>query len=225
MRIMLLAIDTATQTMSLALHDGAELLVEETWQTSNNHTVELAPAVRDVLTHAGQPKLTAMAVAIGPGTYTGLRVGVSLAKALASARGLPLIGISTMDILAAAQPQFPGVLIGVVKAGRGRVVTTTYQWRKGHWKPRGEAEILNWDTLLSGIQGAALITGEVDDEGRNAIKQAQEKSAILSLASAANRLRRAGFLAEEAWRRMRENHADYTAAKVTPIYVKTKDTP
>lgn len=222
---MLLAIDTATHTMSLALHDGAELLLEETWQTSNNHTVELAPAVRAALIRAGKPSLTAMAVSIGPGTYTGLRVGVALAKAMASARDLPLVGISTLEILAAAQPQFPGILIGVVKAGRGRVVTATYRWRKGRWKAQGEAEIVHWDDLLASVHGAAMITGEVDEEGREAIHTAQENNAHLVLDSAASRLRRAGFLAEEAWRRLRDNRDVHAAARVTPIYVKTKDSP
>lgn len=222
---MLLAIDTATQTMSLALHNGAELLLEETWQTSNNHTIELAPAVRAALKRAGQPTLTAMAVSIGPGTYTGLRVGVAFAKAMASARTLPLVGISTLDILALTQAQFPGILIAAVQAGRGRVVTNSYQWRKGRWKARGEAEIKHWDDLLARIQGAVLITGEVDEEGRNAIRNAQEQGSNITLAPAVNRLRRAGFLAEEAWTRLNHDETDHSAAKVTPIYVKTKDSP
>lgn len=222
---MLLAIDTATQTMSLALHDGAELLLEDTWQTSNNHTIELAPAVRGALARAGKPTLTAMAVSIGPGTYTGLRVGVALAKAMASAENLPLVGISTLDILALSQPHFPGILVAVVKAGRGRVVTATYRWRKGQWAVQGEAEILHWETLLDRVKGAAIITGEVDEEGREAVQKACETNPQLALASAARRLRRAGFLAEEAWQRLRADRASHVAARVTPIYVKTKDSP
>jgi tRNA threonylcarbamoyladenosine biosynthesis protein TsaB len=222
---MLLAIDTATQTMSLALHDGVELLLEDTWQTSNNHTVELAPAVRDALARAGKPMLTAVAVSIGPGTYTGLRVGVALAKAMASAGGLPLVGISTLDILAIAQPHFPGILVGVVKAGRGRVVTAMYRWRKGHWTGQGEPEILHWETLLERVRGAAIITGEVDEEGREAVRKARETNPQLILAPATRRLRRAGFLAEEAWQRLRADRASHVAARVTPIYVKTKDSP
>jgi tRNA threonylcarbamoyladenosine biosynthesis protein TsaB len=222
---MLLAIDTATQTVSLALHDGAELLLEQTWQTSNNHTVELAPAVRDVLLRAGEPTLTAMAVAIGPGTYTGLRVGVALAKAMASARALPLVGVSTLDILAAAQPQFQGVLIAVVQAGRGRVTTATYHWRKRRWQARDEVAVKNWEELLTSIDGAALITGEINEEGHEAVKGAQERGANIILASAANRLRRAGFLAEVAWARLHDGAADHSAAKVTPVYAKTKDLP
>lgn len=222
---MLLAIDTATQTMSIALHDGAELLLEDTWQTSNNHTVELAPAVRAALARAGKPTLTAMAVSIGPGTYTGLRVGVALAKAMASAQNLPLVGISTLDILALSQPHFPGTLLTVVKAGRGRVVAATYRWRKGQWAMQGEAEIFAWDALLERQKGAVMITGEVDEDGREAIERARQTNPQLTLAPAPRRLRRAGFLAEEAWQQLRVDRTAHVAARVTPIYVKTKDSP
>jgi tRNA threonylcarbamoyladenosine biosynthesis protein TsaB len=222
---MLLAIDTATQTMSLALHDGAELLLEQTWQTSNNHTVELAPAIQSALERTGQPRLTAMAVSIGPGTYTGLRVGVSLAKAMASARGLPLVGVSTLDILAATQPPFSGVLVTVVQAGRSRVVRATFQWSRGYWRIRDEAAIMSWNELLLGVDDMTLITGEVDEDGRAAIKQEQARGRNVTLAPAAHRLRRAGFLAEEAWLRLQDHSIDHTAASVTPLYVKTKDSP
>lgn len=222
---MLLAIDTATQIMSLALHDGAELILERTWHTFQNHTIELAPAVREVLLQAGEPTLSAMAVSIGPGTYTGLRVGVALAKAMASAKGLPLVGLSTLAILAASQSPFQGALIGVVQAGRGRVVTAAYQWRRGRWQQKTEPEIKSWDELLAGIEGAALITGEIDEEGREAVNHARALGTPINLAPAANRMRRAGFLAEEAWRLLQNDHAEYPAANVMPIYIKTKDSP
>jgi tRNA threonylcarbamoyladenosine biosynthesis protein TsaB len=222
---MLLAIDTATQIMSLALHDGAELVLERTWHTFQNHTVELAPAVHDVLAQAGQPTLTAMAVSIGPGTYTGLRVGVALAKAMASALNIPLVGLSTLSILAASQSPFQGTLVGVVQAGRARVVTASYQWRKSRWQPKTEPEIKSWEELLAGIEGTSLITGEIDEGGREAIQQAREQGAPITMAHAANRLRRAGFLAEEAWHLLQSKNGDYPAANVIPIYIKTKDSP
>lgn len=222
---MLLAIDTATHTMSLALHDGAELVLERTWHTFQNHTVELAPAVHEVLEQAGQPQLTAMAVSIGPGTYTGLRVGVALAKAMASARELPLVGLSTLAILAASQSPFQGTLVGVVQAGRSRIVTASYQWRKGHWQPKTEMELKSWQDLLASIESTSLLTGEIDADGRVAIQHAQEQGKPITLAAAASRLRRAGYLAEEAWRRLRSDPGDYPAAIITPIYLKTKDSP
>ncbi len=224
---MLLAIDTATQNLSLALHDGAAVRAEQTWFSPNMHTVQLAPAVRDLITRADltMDDLTALAVSTGPGSYTGLRIGVALAKGLAAARGIPLVGIPTLDILAAGQPHFQGGLIAVAQAGRGRIIAATYQWRKGHWKARGEAQLLDWPTLIGSIDGAAIITGEIDETGRTAISEAAANDLPVTLAPGAFRLRRAGFLAEEAWDRLRDATEAFPAADVTPIYVKTKDIP
>jgi tRNA threonylcarbamoyladenosine biosynthesis protein TsaB len=225
---MLLAIDTATQTISVALHDTHAVLYEQTWHSANQHTTELAPAIQGVLARAPAP-LTAVAVCIGPGTYTGLRVGVALAKALAGARSLPLVGVSSLDILAAAQPQLSGALLAVVGGGRSRVTAGVYQWRKGKWRPRGDAQNMDWDTLLRSIDGAATLTGEIDAVGRAAIAAAQADGVPLAVMPGAFRLRRAGFLAEEALARLRETddepaHA-FPAAAVVPVYTRTKDAP
>jgi len=224
---MLLAIDTATQTMSIALHDGHNLLAEKTWHTANNHTVELAPAVHRLLEQSdvGIPRLTGLAVSIGPGSYSGLRVGVALAKGLASARSLPLVGVSSLDTIAAGQPHYQGGLIAVVKAGRGRVTVGRYQWRKGRWSQRGEPQLMDWETLLASIDGAAYVAGEVDEQGHIAIAQATDQKMPITLVPAAFRLRRAGFLAEEAWERLKTGKENFEAARVAPIYIRTKDSP
>jgi tRNA threonylcarbamoyladenosine biosynthesis protein TsaB len=227
--MMLLALDTATAAISLALHDGSRLLAEETWVTTNNHSSELAPGILRLLerVHVAPEHLTALAVSIGPGTYSGLRIGVALAKGMAAARNLPLVGISTLDTLAAASPQFPGGLVIVVQAGRGRVIAGTYRWSKGRWRARGEAQNFNWEGLMQSIDGPCLITGEVDDAGRAAIAAARAAGQPVTLAAGAVRLRRAGYLAEEAWARLNEAPGGqyFAPAEVTPLYVKTKDTP
>ncbi len=224
---MLLAIDSATQFLSLALHDGAAVRAEQTWFSANMHTVQLAPAVRDMVQRADLSisDLTALAVSTGPGTYTGLRIGVALAKGIAAARSLPLIGIPTLDILASAQPHFQGGLIAIVQAGRGRIIAGTYQWRKGHWKGRGDPQLIDWETLIASIDGTAILTGEIDETGRGAIAEAMARDIPISLAPAVLRLRRAGYLAEEAWTRLREPNEGFPAANVTPTYVRTKDIP
>ena len=93
---MLLALDTATRNISLALHDGQAVLAEQTWRSAQHPTAELAPQVALLLLRAGlQPAgLQAVAVAIGPGSYTGLRIGLGLAKGLALAQAIPLVGVS-----------------------------------------------------------------------------------------------------------------------------------
>jgi tRNA threonylcarbamoyladenosine biosynthesis protein TsaB len=224
---MLLAIDTATKVMSIALHDGRAVLAEHTWHTANNHTVELAPAVYDMLEQCdvGVARLTALAVSIGPGSYSGLRVGVAMAKGLASARSLPLIGVSSLDTIAAGQPHYQGGLVVVVQAGRGRVTVGRYQWRKGRWSHRGEPTLMDWETLIASIDGTAYLAGEVDEQGHLALAEAAEQHVPVTLLPAAFRLRRAGFLAEEAWERLNTGKDRFDAASVAPIYIKTKDSP
>lgn len=224
---MLLAIDTATQVMSLALHDGDSLRAESTWHTANNHTAELAPAVRELLARSetALDALTALAVCVGPGSYTGLRIGVALAKGLAAARDLPLVGMSSLDILAAAQPYVPAnALVVVVAAGRGRVVAATYRWRRGRWGHRGEPEALDWDTLIASIDGPAALSGDINAEGRAALAAAQARGVPITLNAPVYRLRRAGFLAEEALARLAAG-GDFSADRLAPLYVKTRDLP
>lgn len=222
----LLAIDTATQFVSIALHDGAQMLAERTWQSENNHSVELPPAIDELLANAGRTinDLNALAVSIGPGSYTGLRIGVALAKGIAAARDLPLVGISTLDIVAAAHPKATGALIVILGAGRGRIVTARYHWRKGGWKQRGAAENMDYDMLLASIDAPATITGEISDAGLERIEAAHDLP--ITVAPPNVRFRRAGFLAEQAWERLRaDGAAAYPAAHVIPVYVKTKDSP
>ncbi len=224
---MLLAIDTATQFMSLALYDGHSLVAEQTWRTVNNHSVQLAPTIDAILARsdATPSDIKALAVCTGPGTYSGLRVGVSLAKGLASVRRLPLVGLSALDVLAAGQSHYSDTLIVVVQAGRGRVAVGRYQWRKGRWSTRGDAQLMDWETLLNSVDGAAHLTGEINEAGFEAIKVAQERGVTVTLVPAGYRLRRAGFLAQEAWERYQSNPTGFPANQVTPFYIKTQDVP
>ncbi|MFQ3567552.1 MAG: tRNA (adenosine(37)-N6)-threonylcarbamoyltransferase complex dimerization subunit type 1 TsaB [Aggregatilineales bacterium] len=229
---LLLALDTATHTLSIALHSGEDVLHEQTWRTAGNHSVELAPAVKKALAQfelAGQPALSAVAVSNGPGTYTGLRVGVALAKAIASARGLPLVGISTLDVLAAGAPQTTGTLAAVLLAGRGRLVWSAYHWRKGRWKAEADAAIATWDELLSAIDGPTWVTGEISSDGRAALERAQRADLPITIVPAAARLRRAGYLAQLAWERLNEvgerSRELFAPAALVPTYIKTPDAP
>jgi tRNA threonylcarbamoyladenosine biosynthesis protein TsaB len=226
---MLLALDTATRFISIALYDGTNLVAEQTWQSYNNHTVQLAPAVFTLLDSSDleMEDLTAIGVSIGPGSYTGLRIGVSLAKGLASARKLPLVGVTTLDTLAASQPYYQSGsgLVIVVQAGRGRVIVKTYRWRKGQWASRTEPQLMDWNGLLAHIDGPALISGEIDEEGMDILRQAQSDNLPITLAPGAHRMRRAGFLAQTAWDILHSaaDKSAFTAARLIPIYIKNED--
>ena len=90
---MLLAIDTSTAQVGLALYDGMQILSEMTWTTRQHHTTELAPALSGLLKRCdvSMDMVGALGVAVGPGSFTSLRVGLSLVKGIALARHIPVI--------------------------------------------------------------------------------------------------------------------------------------
>lgn len=214
---MLLAIDTATRSMSLALHDGHQLVYEHTWTTANNHTIELAPAVHRALHayHLSAGDLAGIAVALGPGSFTGLRIGLSFAKGLAAARQTPLIAIPTLTITAAAQPYFDGDLIAVLQAGRGRICAQSFTWQEGTWRPSDGASISAWADLIAHIQRPTLFAGEIDTEGARLL---ESRAPVIQIAPAPQRLRRAGYLAELAWVRLHAGESD-DPVSLTPVYL------
>lgn len=122
--VLLLAFDTATPAVTVALLDGATLLVESTVVDARRHGELLAPGIEHVLATAGaRPReLTAIAVGVGPGPYTGLRVGVVTAAALAQALGVPAYGVCTLDVIAAE-----------VEPGEEFVVATDARRREVFW--------------------------------------------------------------------------------------------
>jgi tRNA threonylcarbamoyladenosine biosynthesis protein TsaB len=223
---MLLAIDTATKLMSLALFDGKTILGEQTFVAGNQHNSLLSPAISHTLQVCGvAPRdLTALAVVVGPGSYTGLRIGVAFAKGMASARDLPLIGMSSLDVLALGQPFTPKhTLLAVLQAGRGRVIVGVYAPKRGVWQAQGSPDITTLESALDKAKEAEtplIVTGELDDDAHALLATRRANGDALTVASSASRVRRAALLAEEAHARlMRGKPADFPAERILPIYV------
>lgn len=222
----LLAIDTSTRMVGLALYDGVQVLAESTWTSRDHHTVELAPAIADALKKCAlsAADLGALAVATGPGSFTGLRIGMALAKGIALAQHIPIIGIPTLDILAAAQPVLALTLVAVLRAGRGRLATGWYQVTQDHWQPISQPKeqhtvTLTIQELAQRIQTPTLVVGELSTEERLDLVHNQ-KNAILT--SPAFSVRRPSFLAELAWKRWQVGETD-DPASLAPTYLHYND--
>jgi tRNA threonylcarbamoyladenosine biosynthesis protein TsaB len=105
--VLLLAFDTATPAITVAVHDGSQVLASASVIDAHRHAELLTPAIAEVLIRAGVSKadLTTVCAGVGPGPYTGLRVGLVTARVLASTLGIPGYGVCTLDIIAAAAGQ------------------------------------------------------------------------------------------------------------------------
>lgn len=215
---MLLAVDTSTTQVGLALYDGpqGQVIGEYAWRSSRRHTVELAPAISHLLTRCGftMEDVGALGVALGPGSFTSLRVGLSLVKGLALARHLPLIGIPTLDILAAPQPASKHPLIAVIQAGRGRLAAGWYRSSKNGWQAKGPARVVTVEALLDELESPSIVCGELTSQERQRLSE----KADVHLASPAQSIRRPAVLAELAWTRWQEGKVDDEAA-LAPIYL------
>lgn len=220
---MLLAIDTSTAQVGLALYDGLQVISEMTWTTRQHHTTELAPALSGLLSRSNLTinNVSALGVAIGPGSFTSLRVGLSLVKGIALARRLPVIGIPTMDIIAAAQPESSHPLAVMVRAGRSRVALGWYNHADGKWQTNGELRGATVDEIADEIETPTCVAGELTVEERARLAR---KRANVLLAPPLLCIRRPSILADLAWNRWKENQVN-DAASLAPIYLHVAGTP
>jgi len=222
---MLLAIDTSTRQMGLALYDGDQVIGEMLWHSRHYHTVELAPAVADLLSRSGLEinAIQALGVALGPGSFTSLRVGLAFVKGLALARHIPIMGVPTLDIVAAAQEvrdastglstSMP--LMAVLQAGRGRLALCRYKAMDETWQAEGEPQVTTADELADQIKKPTIVCGELTGDERQRLAR---KRVNVLLASPAQCVRRPAILAELAWKRWQAG-AEEDAAALAPIYL------
>lgn len=229
--MMLLAVDTSTAQMGLALIDGAQLAAETIWYSHQHHTIELAPSVAELLERidASLSDVEAVAVATGPGSFTALRVGLALVKGIAIARKVPVIGVPTLDVLAAGQGSSTRALAAVLQAGRSRIAVVWYRYSKmgredksagpgegeRGWEAQGAAEITTIDALARSIDRPTIVAGELTPEERLRLRR---KKVNVLVAAPHLCVRRPSVLAEIGWARYQSGQVDDTAA-LSPIYL------
>lgn len=129
----LLAIDTADATAGVALLLDGRLVAEFVEVSAYRHSERLFALVDEALAGAGvgRRELEAVAVTVGPGSFTGLRVGLATAKGLAFALGLPLAGVPTLEALARGAMPFPGLVVPLLDARKRQVYGAAYRGRDG----------------------------------------------------------------------------------------------
>jgi tRNA threonylcarbamoyladenosine biosynthesis protein TsaB len=216
---MQLAIDTSTPTASIALFQEGEVVAELTWHSGQNHTVELLPNLIYLLQQAKADlrSVDGIMVAKGPGSYNGLRVGVSTAKGLCLALGVPMVGISSLEVTAFAHAQTALPICPIHNAGGGEIAAALYQLRRGVWGRLVEEHITTPEALCRRMATRTLFCGDIAPALAAQLEGQLGRRAVI--AQAAARLRRAGFLAELGWRRLKRGDYDDLSA-LEPLYLR-----
>jgi tRNA threonylcarbamoyladenosine biosynthesis protein TsaB len=219
---LLLAIDTSSRVGGIAFYRG-EVLAEQFWLAGGSQTAQLVPSLVKLGEQSGLAiaDVRAVAVAIGPGSFTGLRVGASLGKGLALSLGIPLIGVPTLDTTAYQHRQVSGSLLAVVSAGRGMLYTGTYRSSARGLRRVGEFASVTTDELVSQVLGlgtSTFVCGELDRGAVLALQNAASMK-VVRMVGPAGRLRRAGFLAELGYWNLL-THGATDPATLQPIYLR-----
>ena len=213
----ILGIDTSSGQGGIALYDGRSLSTR-TWPADRSHTTTLLAEIHHLLDRADVrvQELAAVAIATGPGTFTGLRVGIGVAKGFHLATGVPLIGIPTLEATALELAACGTPIVAVVAAGRGRLVWARYEpSTEGLTQSRAPRNGTG-NQLLEELQGSGpvLATGEIDDELAGLLNQTDG----VSMPPMPLRMRHPGALAELAWSRWQAGDID-EAAGIEPVYL------
>jgi len=216
---MILAIDSSTQWIGIALFDANMIQYEKIWKASRRHTVELAPAIKHALyeTDTRVDDLTAVGAAIGPGSFTSLRIGLAIAKGLALSQRIPIIGVPSLDILAKSIPPQDKPLMCLLRAGRGRLAAQLYLRQADEWAREGEITAVTAEELESSITKPTLIAGELSADEKKIVSRRWRNAILLE---AHENIRRPSILATIAQAKMNAGDVSDTAA-IAPIYVRT----
>ncbi|MFP3897897.1 MAG: tRNA (adenosine(37)-N6)-threonylcarbamoyltransferase complex dimerization subunit type 1 TsaB [Dehalococcoidia bacterium] len=213
-----LAIDTSSDTAGIALSRQGEILASVTWRTAQNHTVELLPNLVCLLQRIGVEldSAEAIIVAKGPGSFNGLRVGVSTAKGLASALNIRFLGVSTFE--AEAYPfAFTGLAIRPIhRAGREEIATALYRQEDADWRCLEAENLTTVTAVCRRIRQKTILCGEIPSDIMSEIRHNVGGRVIVSQDGSQSR---AASLAIVGWRRLSRGEQD-DPANLQPLYLR-----
>jgi tRNA threonylcarbamoyl adenosine modification protein YeaZ len=213
-----IAIDTSTGWGGIALSQAGDLLAELTWKPGQNHTSELFPNIERLLqtVKTDIQSLSAVFVATGPGSFNGLRAGISAAKGLAFSLKIPLVGISTLE--AEALPfAFSGLqLCPIHDAGRGEIATALYR-QSDSWQQLKEEYLTTVELLCAETGEKTVFCGEIPPAAVGLILASLGEKAVIP--GWEQRLRHPGYITYLGWQRLQSGRED-NPATLQPIYLR-----
>ena len=220
----ILAIDTATMVSSVAVADEKRLLAELTVQTRLTHSETLLPHIEKVLQLAGVEKaeLTGVAVSLGPGSFTGLRIGLAAAKAISYGLSIPIFGIPTTEVLAWHYP-VPGVaVVPFIDAQKGNVYSAVYTWQGDGFAEVSPVQVYSVDEALALCASQQMTVMAVGDMVAKKLAGREDLPANVQLPPQHLLMPRAANVAMAALRRQQEGRED-SVMDLEPVYIRRSE--
>ncbi len=222
---LLLALDTSSETIGFAIAERDVLLAEAIWRGQRQGTATLLAEAMRALEGLGhtQDDLRAVAVATGPGSFSGLRVGMGIAKGLALGLRIPIVGCPTLAVTAEPFRDTRRPICAMIAAGRGRFAYAIYEERDGSMHETLPATHGTGAAIGATLTAYpdAIACGDLDSAAMETIHAAAPD---VTIPPAGIRIRRPGALAALAWRRILTGESDDLVA-LEPIYLHTSASP
>ena len=216
----LLAMDTSGPVAGVSIIKDDQVVYEAMAVNKFTHSVSMMPMVEEALTHAGMnlEEMDALAVTVGPGSFTGVRIGVSTVKGMAHGAGKPCIPVDALEAMAFSAPFFEGVICPIQDARAGQVYGAAFAWKNGEFMrlmPDSAMKLEDYMDHLLTLGERFWFTGDGLNRYRDVIRQKLGDQAII--APAALSYLRPGCAAALALEK-REEQVDYLT--LAPMYLR-----
>ena len=219
----ILAVDTATRCCSVAVQAGGRLVAETAVLSDRTHSEHLMGMIREALKSAGLTirAINGMAVSIGPGSFTGLRIGISTVQGLALAGGKPCVGVSSLEAMACACLPWPHGIWALMDARKGELYSGRYRERSGRLEQLGPEQVLPLEAVLGSIDFPHLFIGDGAERYGERIRSALGDLAVF--APPERNFPRAGTLARLAQPSLMKGGGGRDAGLLVPHYLRRSD--
>lgn len=219
--MLVLGVDSATRVAAAAIVDDKQLVAELFFNTRKNHSERLLPMIAALMAETGVElaDLDGLAVSLGPGSFTGLRIGLATVKGLAQATGKPLVGIPTLDALAWNAWGVPGLICPVIQARRLEVYTALFRWQEGELcrlTPHQAVDPASLVSLLKSYTTPVYFLGDGVAPYREVWQQLGPRAHFLPLPNNLSRAAPVAMLGEE---RLRSGRPD-DLSRLKPLYLR-----
>ena len=223
-KMTILAMDTATIVSSVAVATKERVLAELTAETRFTHSETLVVNIEEVLRLADvkREELSAVAVSLGPGSFTGLRIGLAAAKAIAYALSIPLVGVPTLEVLAAACPSPGAVVAPLIDAQKGNAYFSLYRYTERGLACEKEVSVSSPQEIVETIAEVKSPVTIAGDFARKMVQRGVELPGNATLAPITHIMPRAALVAARAivWL---ENGEGKSPMELEPIYVRRSE--